>query len=89
MNSDALLGFDEFDANLSAARSPLFGEWALLAGTGIVSNGSTTAVTPIAPGRGFASGDEDEDDNNDEEEADKKEITKGAEDEDDEDEDDD
>ncbi|KAH7329906.1 putative cellobiose dehydrogenase [Rhexocercosporidium sp. MPI-PUGE-AT-0058] len=56
-------GFDEFDAQLNAARSPLFGEWALLAGADIVSNGSTTAVAPIAPGSGggFAGGDDDDD----------------------------
>ncbi|KAH8177163.1 cytochrome domain of cellobiose dehydrogenase domain-containing protein [Sarocladium implicatum] len=45
------VGFDDFDAILSQARSPLFGEWAQLAGAGIVSNGSTTAVPKDPPGQ--------------------------------------
>lgn len=65
-----VIGFDEFDAQLNAARSPLFGEWALLAGAGIVSNGSTTAVTPVAPGTGggFSGGDDDASEDDDESE---------------------
>ncbi|KAK0104845.1 hypothetical protein ONS95_005111 [Cadophora gregata] len=63
-------GFDTFDAQLNAARSPLFGEWAQLAGADIVSNGSTTAVTPVAPGTGgFAGGDDDDDEEDDDDEA--------------------
>lgn len=64
-----MLGFDEFDAILSQARSPLFGEWAQLAGAGIVSNGSTTAIPVDPPGQetgGGGGGDSDDDDSGDE-----------------------
>jgi hypothetical protein len=52
---------------LSQARSPLFGEWALLAGAGgTASNGSTTPVTILppgtsTPGSGGAGSDDSED----------------------------
>ncbi|PVH78335.1 iron reductase domain protein [Cadophora sp. DSE1049] len=58
-------GFDEFDAQLNAARNPLFGQWAQLAGANIVSNGSTTAVAPVTGG--FAGGDDNDDDDDDDE----------------------
>ncbi|KAL2062811.1 hypothetical protein VTL71DRAFT_5883 [Oculimacula yallundae] len=59
------IGFGEFIAQLSDARNPLFGEWAL-AGAGVVSNGSTTAVTPFAAGAGGLNfGDDDDDENED------------------------
>ena len=60
-------GFDSFDAQLSAARSPLFGEWAALAG--VASNGSTTPVTP-GTGGGFSGGDDDDDDAEDDDDQD-------------------
>lgn len=49
---------------MSEARSPLFGEWALLAGAGVQSNGSTTPV-PVLPsgtvtGGGGGGGDDDD-----------------------------
>ncbi|KAH7403690.1 putative cellobiose dehydrogenase [Cadophora sp. MPI-SDFR-AT-0126] len=60
-------GFDEFDAQLNSARSPLFGLWAQLAGANIVSNGSTTAVTPVTGGLAGGDSDDDEDDDDDDE----------------------
>lgn len=64
-----VLGFDEFTALLSQARSPLFGEWALLAGTaGAGSNGSTTPIPVLPPGTGTGGGDgggSDDDDDDD------------------------
>ncbi|CAI6295190.1 unnamed protein product [Periconia digitata] len=58
------VGFGGFDAVLSLARSPLFGEWALLAG--VESNGSTTPISVLPPGT-FVGGDGgDDDDSGDE-----------------------
>jgi hypothetical protein len=62
-----VIGFDEFTALLSQARSPLFGEWALLAGTaGAGSNGSTTPIPVLPPGTSTGGGGDDDDDDDNE-----------------------
>lgn len=53
------LGFGSFDAQLSLARSPLFGEWSLLAGS--ASNGSTAPV-PVSAANPVTGGGNDNDD---------------------------
>ncbi|KAJ4295101.1 hypothetical protein N0V90_007110 [Kalmusia sp. IMI 367209] len=59
-------GFDDFTALLSQARSPLFGEWALLAGAqGAASNGSTTPIPVNPPGTSTEGGGADSDDEDD------------------------
>lgn len=61
------LGFDEFTAFLSQARSPLFGEWAALAGAqGVASNGSTTPIPVNPPGTSTGKGGKGGDDSDDE-----------------------
>jgi hypothetical protein len=63
------VGFGAFDADMDAARSPLFGEWALMAG--INSNGSAqpipvSAANPLTGG-GTNFDDDDDDDGGDDE----------------------
>jgi hypothetical protein len=50
---------------LSQARNPLFGEWAQLAGAGIVSNGSTVAIPKDPPGLETGGGNDSGDDSGD------------------------